>query len=144
VFLVEQKSGLTLVGERGALFGCPPEADHPAEVLYKPFAPTNNETEWKYQLRFRGTRVLGVAAGGLPPLKSLKYGKEDLQGFGDVVIATDENDLTFLSGTGRERRILGLAGDFVSMVAGSDWVFVVYRAGSTTIDGVLGHFYIIL
>ena len=126
---------ISISGERGALFACQPENEHPAQVLYKPYGNWANQGEWIYELD-DGVNVLGVAAGGPPPTRSLRLQTDgDMRGNGNVVIATSENELTFLAGTGIERCSVALGGDFVTMVAGSEWVFVVHRDGATTMDG---------
>ncbi|KAJ7647353.1 hypothetical protein FB45DRAFT_1100523 [Roridomyces roridus] len=100
------------LGERGALFACKAHEGEPGHVLYKLYGNAS-PPQWKYPLR-RNCSVLGIAAGGLPP---------------------SGNTRNLYDGDLDERRIMGLGGDFVSMVAGHEWVFVVHRAGSTTIDG---------
>ncbi|KAH0827974.1 hypothetical protein J3R83DRAFT_3613 [Lanmaoa asiatica] len=128
------------LGERGVLLGCPPEQDHPAQVLYKPYGSWSAQGDWTYILPL-GQSILGLVAGGERPMRSLRDPSSsggDIQGQGNVVIATSAGDLTFLSGSGLERIVLGLEGEYVTMTAGDEYVVVIHRPGATTIDGSQG------
>ncbi|KAJ8597474.1 WD40 repeat-like protein [Rhizopogon salebrosus TDB-379] len=131
------KYDLGYLGERGVLFACPPELDHPAQVIYKPYGTWSAQGDWTYALP-KGQRVLGLAAGGERPMQSLRDPSSsggDIQGQGNIVIATNSGDITFLSGSGMERIVLGLEGEYVTMAAAEEYVLVVHRPGATTIDG---------
>ncbi|TFK94640.1 hypothetical protein K466DRAFT_475981 [Polyporus arcularius HHB13444] len=134
-FTDHSRYDLASLGERGALYACQPEGEHTAHVVYKPYGTWASQSEWTYQLP-PGTRVLGVAAGGPPPTKSMRDKSEvDIAGQGNVVVATSQGELLFLTGSGIERACVSLPGDYVTMVAGTEWVFIVTRDGSTTMDG---------
>lgn len=125
-----------IAGERGVIYACPPAADHPSQITYKPFSTWASHGEWTYPLP-KGEKAIAVAAGGTPPTKSLRTLQEaDLEGNGYVAIATDKNIIRFFSGGGVQRGpIWAVDGDIVSMVAGRDYVFVVHREGGTSLDG---------
>lgn len=93
-------------------------------------------SEWTYELP-KGERAIAVAAGGIPPTRSLRVLQEaDAEGNGYVVVATDRGVIRFFSGGGVQRGpIWAVDGDIVSMVAGRDYVFVVHREGGTSLDG---------
>lgn len=115
-------------GERGAAFACPPQDAHPAQVTFKPYG---SSPDWTYTLPERGSRVRGLAVGGTRPSDVDDF----KDGLGMVVIATSENDLTFITGEKQEMFVMGLDGDFVTMTAGPEWVCVIHRPGAATIDG---------
>ena len=121
------------LGQRGAIYACQPDTSHPAHVVYKPYSSWTCRSDWTYELR-SGTSVVGVAAGGSPTAESLRK-DVDIESLGNVVIATSDGDLIFLSGGGVERACVSLPGTFITMVAGPEWVFLVTRDGSTTTDG---------
>ncbi|KAF5390153.1 hypothetical protein D9757_002927 [Collybiopsis confluens] len=125
------KCHLAYLGERGVLFASD------TMVLYKPYGSWTSVHDWTYLVTRPGAKVVGTAAGGMTPSRSSKnYDSDgDITGFGNVVVATSQGHLIFLSGTGRPRQLIALGGEFVTMVAGDEWVMVVYRAGATTIDG---------
>ncbi|KAG1778014.1 hypothetical protein EV702DRAFT_968740, partial [Suillus placidus] len=131
------KYNLGSLGERSALFACPPELDHPAQVIYKPYGTWSMHGDWTYALP-KDQHVLGLAAGGERPMRSLRNPSSsggDIQGQGNIVIMTSSGDLTFLSGSGMERIVLGIEGEYVTMAAAEEYVLVVHRPGATTIDG---------
>ncbi|KIJ67758.1 hypothetical protein HYDPIDRAFT_147689 [Hydnomerulius pinastri MD-312] len=134
------KYDIGYLGERGALLACPPEQDHPAQVLYKPYGTWAAQGDWTYVLPV-GQRILGLAAGGERPMRSLRDPSAsggDIQGLGNIAIATSAGDLTLLSGSGLERIVLGIEGEYVTMAAGEEYLVVVHRPGATTIDGSQG------
>jgi chromosome transmission fidelity protein 4 len=85
-----------------------------------------------------GEDAIAIAAGGMPTRKSYKNRQADegeLEGAGNVVVATTTGYLRFFTGSGIQRYVWAMGGDVVSMVAGNEWVFVVHREGGTSLDG---------
>jgi chromosome transmission fidelity protein 4 len=106
--------------------------------LYKPYATWGNTSEWQFSLP-AGEEVVAIAAGGVPTPRSYKNRNPedggDGDGAGSVIVASNNGYLRFFAGSGIQRYLWAMGGDIVTMVAGSDWVFVVYREGGTSLDG---------
>ncbi|KAF8588697.1 hypothetical protein K439DRAFT_1651834 [Ramaria rubella] len=134
-FQDSNKCDVASLGERGALYACPPEAGHPAQIMYKPYSGWASSGEWSCTLP-EGEAVIALAAGGSSPSGSLRNKSEgDIEGNGNVVVATTRGYLRFLTGGGVQRYVWALGADVVTMVAGCEWVFVVHRDGGTSLDG---------
>ncbi|KAF8520383.1 hypothetical protein BU17DRAFT_88972 [Hysterangium stoloniferum] len=135
-FQDSNKCDLASLGERGALYACPPDGTHPARIMYKPYSGWATSGEWQYPFPDDET-IVALAAGGTPPSRSLrnKSSDGDLEGNGNVVVATNRGYLRFFTGGGVQKYLWTLAADVVTMVAGREWVFVVHRDGGTSLDG---------
>jgi len=105
--------------------------------MYTPYSGWASSGEWHFTLPQRET-VVALAAGGTPPSKSLRNqsSEGDLEGNGNVVVATNKGYLRFFTGGGVQRYVWALGADVISMVAGREWVFVVHRNGATSLDGM--------
>lgn len=125
-----------ILGERGIAYACPPEAEHPAQVTYKPYATWASQGEWTYQLP-QGERVVALAAGGSTPKQSLRARTDaELEGSGFVALATTKGYIRFFSGGGMQcGPVWAIDGEVVAMTAGLDYAFVVHREGGTSLDG---------
>lgn len=127
------------MGDRGIVYARPSEKSDPSQICYKPYSTWGSSAEWQLSLP-AGEEVIAIAAGGMPTRKSYKNRQADegeLEGTGNVVIATNAGYLRFFSGSGIQRYVWAMGGDIVSMVAGNEWVFVVHREGGTSLDGEL-------
>lgn len=80
------------------MYSCPPDEDNPAHIVYKPYGTWDTQSRWSYDL----PPGISLAAGGPPPRESFSKSDADIQGNGNIVIATTGDDLTFLSGGSRE------------------------------------------
>ena len=129
------KYDMASLGERGILYSCGPENGHPARIEYKPYSSWAVTTEWTFEFP-DGEYPLALAAGGQPSTTSLRVASEEnVEGNGVAVVATNRGFLRFFTGGGLQSYIWTIAEDVICMVAGREWVFVVFRAGGTTLDG---------
>ncbi|KAG8835473.1 hypothetical protein FRC17_003040 [Serendipita sp. 399] len=125
------------IGDHGIAYARASEKSEPSQILYKPFATWGSSTEWSIALP-PGEDVIAIAAGGIPTRRSYKNRNSeevDSDGAGTVVIATSTSYLRFFTGSGIQTYVWAMGGDVVSLVAGNEWVFVVYREGGTSLDG---------
>lgn len=129
--------GMACAGESGALYACQPESGHPAQIMYKPYSGWASSGEWSFMLP-QGETVIALAAGGCLPSRSLrnKSPDGDVEGNGNAIVATSRGYLRFFTGGGIQRYIWALGADVVTMAAGREWAFVVYRDGGTSLDGM--------
>ncbi|KZT43647.1 WD40 repeat-like protein [Sistotremastrum suecicum HHB10207 ss-3] len=120
------------LGEQGALFACPPEAGHPAQVTYKGFSSWSPSTEWTYEFP-ESEHVVAVATCGTHQSKSTRDSRSPPTAYG--IVATNKGYLRFFTAGGIQKYIWAVGDDIVSMVGGHECLLVVHRAGGTSLDG---------
>ncbi|KAG9079613.1 hypothetical protein FS749_008366 [Ceratobasidium sp. UAMH 11750] len=122
------------LGEFGVAFACPPDNGNLAMIEYRPYSEWSPNSQWQFKLP-EGEQVIALAAGGTPAARMIQMSGGKYEGFGMVAAATNKGYIRFISGGGVQEYIMSAAGDVVSMVGGSEWVFLVHREGGTSLDG---------
>lgn len=126
------------IGPRGIAYASAAGKSEPSKISYRPYATWGSSSEWSLSLP-AGESVIAIAAGGIPTRRSYKArgaDDADVEGAGNVVVATSIGYLRFFTGSGIQRYVWAMGGDIVSLVAGNEWVFVVHREGGTSLDGM--------
>jgi len=124
-FADHSKYTMAALGDKGAAFASEPDSINPTSTVhYRPFDTfsSSSSAEWTVTLPPR-EKALAVAVGG------------SVDSVGAVVLATDRGYLRFFTGSGVQTYLWNLGESVVSMVGGESEVAVVYRSGSTTMDG---------
>lgn len=67
--------------------------------------------------------------------KNVEPDESDLGGNGHIITATSKGYVRFFSGGGVQRYVWSVGGEFVTLVASSEWALVVHREGGTSLDG---------
>lgn len=127
-FADHSKYTMAALGDKGAAFASEPDSVNPTSTIhYRPFDTFSSSAsaEWTVNLPPR-EKALAVAVGG------------SNDSVGAVVLATDKGYLRFFTGSGVQTYLWNLGESVVSMVGGESEVAVVYRSGSTTMDGASG------
>lgn len=130
-FQDHNRFNMAAIGEQGIIYGSQGSGDLPALIHYKAYDTWASGSDWQVSLPL-GEKPVVVAAGGKP--SSNDFEADDF-GTGTVIVATTKGYIRFFTGSGVQSYLWRMGEEMVSMVAGTEMVFLVHREGGTSLDG---------